>query len=154
MNNQLDTLGDSQPRNEGLEDTVSQLAESAKEKLGEAVEPMTEKVIEVAEHQKDVGAEQIRVFAKAVHGAAGQLESEMPQFARYIHDAGQYLERAASDLGTSNPNELFNKLGKFGRNQPAAVFGGAVLAGFALTRFLKSSAHHPHQGSTAQGGSP
>jgi hypothetical protein len=31
-------------------------------------------------------------------------------------------------------------LNNFARSQPAAFFGGAVLAGFALSRFFKSSA--------------
>jgi hypothetical protein len=31
-------------------------------------------------------------------------------------------------------------LNDFGRKEPLAIFGGAVLAGFAISRFLKSSA--------------
>ena len=144
MDNQTDRLGDAQAIGKDMHEKAAQLTESAKDTLGEAVEPVKEKAIESAEHQKDAGAEQMRVFAKAVHGAAGQLESEMPQFARQVHDAGAYLERAASELSESSMTELWAKLQNATRRQPATVFSGAVLAGFALSRFLKSSASHAH----------
>jgi hypothetical protein len=137
---------------ENLKENASVLAENAKAKLGEAVEPVKEKAIEVAAQQKDAGADQIRIVARAVHGAASELESEMPQFAGYIHDAGQRLEQAASQLRNGNMDEMMDRLGQFARAQPLALFGGSVLAGFALTRFLKSSAQHPRMPNPGQGG--
>jgi hypothetical protein len=139
--NQKDATGDLQPKLESIKEEVSVFAETAKAKLGEVAEPIKEKAAEVAEKQKDAGAEQIKIAAKAVHGAASQLESEMPQIAGYIHEAGQRLERAAEDLRQGNVDELMSKFGDYARNQPAMVFGGAMLAGFALTRFVKSAAH-------------
>jgi hypothetical protein len=126
-------------------------SESAKVKLSEVAEPVKEKAIQVAKEQKDVGADQLGLFARAVHGAASELESEMPQIAKYVHDAGARLEGAASELRDGDVDGLVEKFGQFARNQPGAVFGGAVLAGFALTRFLKASAKTPHpaQGGTA-----
>ena len=147
--NQKDQLSGSQTV-ESVKQEVSVLAETAKSKLGEVAEPMKEKAAEVAEKQKDAGADQIKIAAKAIHGAASQLETEMPQIAGYIHDAGQRLERAAEDLRQGNVDELMSKFGDYVRNQPAMVFGGAVVAGFALTRFIKSAAHQA-QSSNGQG---
>jgi len=64
----------------------------------------------------------------------------MPQIAGYIHDAGHRLEEMADGLRQGNVDELMGKFGDYARNQPAMVFGGAMLAGFALTRFVKSAA--------------
>jgi hypothetical protein len=64
----------------------------------------------------------------------------MPQAAGFIHDAAAKLEGEAASLRERSVDDLIRSLDNFARNQPAVLFGGAVLAGFALSRFLKSSA--------------
>lgn len=133
-----DSSGMSQPKSDGLD--ISALAESAKAKLGEIGGPVKDKAIEVASQQKDAGADQLQTAGRAVHGAARELEDAMPQIAGYVHDVGQQLEKFASDIRNGSIDELMSKLGALSKDQPALVFGGALLAGLALTRFLKSSA--------------
>jgi hypothetical protein len=132
--------GLSQPKSDGLAIDVSALAESAKAKLGEIGAPVKDKAIEVASQQKDAGAEQLQAAARAVHGAARELESAMPQCAGYIREFGERLDQFASDIRNGSVDDLMGKLGEFARNQPALLFGGALLTGFALSRFVKSSA--------------
>lgn len=129
--------GMSQPKSDGLD--ISALADGAKAKLGEIGGPVKDKAMEVASQQKDAGAEQLQTAARAVHGAASELESSMPQIAGYVHDVGQRLESLASDIRSGSIDELMRKIGEFGKQQPALMFGGAMLAGFALTRFFKST---------------
>lgn len=100
---------------------------------------------EVVDQQKAVGAEQIHGVAGAVHGAARELESQMPRAAGYVHDAAARLEGAASALRERSIEDLVTGFGAVARSQPLAVFGGAVLAGFAISRFLKSSGHDADQ---------
>jgi hypothetical protein len=138
QNNQYGS-GGSQPDNQSTSD-LSALADTAKAKLGEVAEPVREKAIEVAQQQKDAGADQVGHFARAVHGAASALEQEMPQLATYVHDAGQKLEGLADDLRNGSVDDLMDKFGRYAKDQPALIFGGAMVAGFALTRFLKASA--------------
>lgn len=130
--------GMSQPTSDGLD--ISALAESAKAKLGEIGGPVKDKAMEVASQQKDAGAEQLETAGRAIHGAARELEQSMPQIAGYVHDVGQRLENFASDIRNGGVDELLGKLGSLSKDQPVLVFGGALLAGLALTRFLKSSA--------------
>ena len=137
--NQQYGSGGTQPDNQSSSD-LSTLADTAKAKLGEVAEPVKEKAIEVAEQQKDAGADQVGHFAQAMHGAASALEKEMPQLANYVHDAGQKLESLADDLRNGSVDDLMDRFGSYAKDQPALVFGGAMVAGFALTRFLKSSA--------------
>jgi hypothetical protein len=85
--------------------------------------------------------EQIKSAAsRAIHGAADEVEQELPQVAGFVHDAAAKLEGAAASLRERSVDDLVRSLNNFARKQPAAFFGGAVLAGFALSRFLKSSA--------------
>jgi hypothetical protein len=134
--------GLSQPKSDGLAVDISALADSAKAKLGEIGAPVKDTAIEVASQQKDAGAEQLQAAARAVHGAARELESAMPQWAGYVHEFGQRLERFASDIRDGSVDDLMGKLGEFARNQPALLFGGALLTGLALSRFVKSSAQN------------
>ena len=97
----------------------------------------------VPEQQKRAGAEQLGSVARAVHGAAGELERQLPHAARYVHDAADRLDNAATALRERNVDDILRSVTQFARSQPATFFGSAVFAGFALSRFLKSSAAKP-----------
>ena len=49
------------------------------------------------------------------------------------------IEEASSALKERSLDDLMGTFGQFARSQPAAFFATAALAGFALSRFLKSS---------------
>jgi hypothetical protein len=113
--------------------------EKLKAKVGEAVEPVKEKAAQAARAQKEAGASQLRSFAQAVHGAARELESPMPKVADLIHEAGDQIDRVAANIRDKSLEDILNSMRDFARQQPALVFGGAMLAGLVLSRFLKSS---------------
>jgi hypothetical protein len=119
---------------------AASVAEDARTALDAASLTVKERARRVAEQQKKAGADQIGGVARAVHGAAREIEQELPQAAGFVHDAAAKLEGAAASLRERSIDDLVRSLNNFARNQPAAFFGGAVLAGFALSRFLKSSA--------------
>jgi hypothetical protein len=121
---------------------ASSAAEDAKTALDAASITVKERARTVAEQQKKAGADQIGGVARAIHGAAHEIEQEMPHAAGFIHDAAAKLEGAADSLRERSVDDLIRSLNNFARSQPAAFFGGAVLAGFALSRFLKSSSEH------------
>jgi hypothetical protein len=115
-------------------------AEAAKTALDAASVTVKHSARKIAEQQKEAGADQIGGIACAVHGAAREIEDKMPQAANFVHDAATRLEGAAASLRERSVDDVFRSLNNFARSQPVAFFGGAVLAGFALSRFLKSSA--------------
>ncbi len=131
----------SPPRADGSETA----GETARARVAEAVEPVRRDAQEAAERQKSAGADQIGSVARAVHAAASELEPGLPGLARRVHDAAARLEDTSSSLRGQSIEELFAAFNRMGRSQPGAVFGGAVLAGFALCRFLKSSGNAPAQ---------
>jgi len=111
-----------------------------KARIGEVAEPIKDKAEQLAEDQKQASTGHMRTLATAVHGAARELEGEMPKIANSVHDVAQRLERTADDLRNRNVEQLFEDFDRYARKQPAIVFGGALMAGFVLSRFLRSSA--------------
>jgi len=114
-------------------------ADNAKNAFDAASAGVKQRARKIAERQKDAGADQIDGVARAVHGAAHEIERELPQAAGFVEDAAARLEGLAASMRQRSIDELLRGLNNFARAQPAALFGGAVLAGFALSRFLKSS---------------
>jgi hypothetical protein len=93
-----------------------------------------------AEDQKRRGAETMRTFAGAVQHAAAELDQQSPVVARQFRTAAQKVEDLSESLRDRSIRDLVNDASDLARRQPLWFFGGAVVAGFALSRFLKSSA--------------
>jgi hypothetical protein len=111
-----------------------------KTKLGEIAEPLKEKAEHVAEEQKEAGTSHMRTLATAVHGAARELEAGMPGVAKSVHDVAQRIESTANSMRNKSVDELVDSFDRYARQKPGIVFGGAVITGLVLSRFLKSSA--------------
>jgi hypothetical protein len=94
---------------------------------------------ETAEQQKGRGADAMRGFARAVHGAANELDDQSPSMARYIRSAADNVEGLSDTLRSRSVSDLITTASDTARTHPAAFFIGAVAAGFALSRFFKST---------------
>jgi hypothetical protein len=94
----------------------------------------------LAEEQKRAGAEQAEGLARAVHRAADELQGSSPQLAHYVREAADSTGQLAQALRNRSVGDLASGVEEFARRQPVAFFGATVLAGFALARFVKSSA--------------
>jgi hypothetical protein len=88
-----------------------------------------------AERQRPIGANQIDQVTEVVHGAVDELEHQ-------VKAAASRLEEGAGALRDRSLRDLMGTFNDFGRKEPFAVFAGAVLAGFAISRFLKSSSEN------------
>jgi ABC-type transporter Mla subunit MlaD len=122
-----------------IAEDITSLGDKAKSNIADAAETAKAHARRIAHQQKDVGADRLGEVAGAVHGAARTLEAGMPQVANYVHEAAAQLEDVAKTLRHRSVDDLIGEIGSFARAQPAIFFGGAMLAGFALTRFLKST---------------
>jgi methyl-accepting chemotaxis protein len=111
----------------------------ASAKIGEIAEPLKEKAEQIAETQKQAGTSHVHTLATAVHGAARELEQGMPRLANSVHEVARKIEETAGAVRNKKIDELVDDLGRYAREQPGLVFGGAVIAGIVLSRFLKSS---------------
>ncbi len=57
-----------------------------------------------------------------------------------MRSAAESVDRMADDVRSRDLGEVLATLADFGRRQPVAFFGGAVVAGFLVARFFKSDA--------------
>ena len=114
------------------------------ERHGEAApgDNLKEQVRRVAEDGKSTVADRIGGIAQATDSAAGDLAGQVPQAAEALHGMAKRLESAASALRERSIDEWISSADDFARRQPVAFFAGAMLTGFALTRFVKSSGAH------------
>jgi hypothetical protein len=115
-------------------------ASDIKKEGAEVLRAARERAEGFAESQQQAGAEHADSVARSVHGAADKLGETSPQVARYVHEAANAMEGIGRTLRESTPGELLGRVEDIARRQPVAFFGAAVLAGFALVRFAKSSA--------------
>jgi hypothetical protein len=115
------------------------LADTAEVIKNKATEALRDTATDFAEAGKAQGAERIQRLGRAVHGAADQLGREIPQAADYVHSAADSIESAAAQLRDRSIEDLIGTFNRFARQQPVAAFAGAALAGFVLSRFIKSS---------------
>jgi hypothetical protein len=106
---------------------------------GKAAAVAKDKLRVVAEQQKSKAADEISGVASTVEGAAKDLGRQMPHAAEYIEDMSKRLGSAAAALRERSVDDLIRTAGAFARQRPGVFFAGAVLAGLALSRFLKSS---------------
>jgi hypothetical protein len=132
---------------------MSSTGETIKEQAAHVIEPARDKVRHLAEEQKTAGADRLDAVARAVHDAADRLEPELPrQASGYIHEAAGGIERASAAIRERSIDDLLQIATNFARRQPVAFLAGAVLTGFALTRFLKSSASMDRDAGDRSGG--
>jgi hypothetical protein len=140
-----------------MSDQTSSSEEGAKDRastggtLAEAVSEFSSKVggvaraaaTNLAERPKAAGADALEGVGRAVRNAADDIGKESPIVAGYVRDAAVHIDKAAGGLRDHTVGDLLAMVTKFGRNQPVAFFAGAVVAGFALSRFAKVGVSEP-----------
>jgi len=139
-----------QSASSALQDAASEITEVAKAAAGATIRAVSAQSSELAynimcnltataEIEKDRGAAAMRGFAKAIRTAAAELDGQSPEIARHFRGAAGGVEKLSDNLRSRSVGDLFSAATDLARNQPAAFFAGAVVAGFALSRFLKST---------------
>jgi len=124
---------------EQVKKSADQVMTAAKETVQELAEPLKDKALDMAKEQKDAGADHLRMLARAMDSASQAVQGDVPQLANYIKTLSGKLEQVSSDIRDQELDQLGQTASDFAKRNPALVFGGAMLAGIALTRFLKSS---------------
>ena len=120
---------------DALKEHASQLVDAAK---GIASDAGTRLQAKVAERQ-GAGADYVNTLADSMRRAAHEFDAEVPLAGTYIRKAADQVDNAAAAWRSGNLNDLVQGAQSFAKNQPTAFLGLAVLAGFGVVRFLKSS---------------
>lgn len=127
---------DDSARSGATSDAATEQARAAAASIGEQVK---ERARNLAEEEKAARADQLGSVADAMAKASGQLKKTMPSAAQSIDDMAHRLGEFASSLRQRSVDDMLDDAKAFGRRRPGAFFAGAVAAGFALSRFVKSS---------------
>jgi hypothetical protein len=121
-------------------DTVRQeaahFAATAKEKAGGAVE-----------RGKETATATLGQFANAIRKAGDELsQNDQSPAARVVKQAADGLESLSRSISDKRPEEMLDAVRDFGRRNPMAFVAGAVLAGLAVGRFIRSTERAAPQG--------
>lgn len=118
------------------------------EQAGEESRRLAEKAKEQGQsliaEQKKATADEIEGVAEALRRAAHEMHQQErpPMITPYAERAAEGLERFSSTLRERDLNALVRQTEDFARRQPGIFVGGAVVTGFLLARFFRSSALH------------
>lgn len=131
---------------------------SASTDVGDAIEQTRQQASRLMNDARDKGgsmiAEKKQMAADEIAGVANVLRKT----AQNLHQenqitSGHYAERAAAGLDRLSTNlrdrdigSLVRQTESFARRSPGLFFGGAVAAGFFISRFMKSSAQRDDSG--------
>jgi hypothetical protein len=119
-----------------MKEQALNVAESAKELVSQA----GGKLLSSVEDQKTAGADFASGMAGAIRRAASEFDkSDMPQAAQYIRLAADQIDTVSDAFRRRDLQQLVADVQGFARRQPTAFLGAAVLAGFGVVRFLKTS---------------
>jgi hypothetical protein len=125
-----------------IKDKASEFVDTAKDVASQA----TDKLKQAVEGQKSAGADYVGSLAGTIRRAAKEFDEDLPIAGTYIRKAAAQVEGVADSIRTGNFNDLVKGARSFARRQPTAFLGIAVLAGFGVVRFLRSSATAKYSG--------
>lgn len=120
------------------------MAEEARQRGREALEQQKRRGMSMLDQQKGKAADQLKSIASALHQTASECarHEERQTAGKVLEQAASSLEKAAESLRSADLEELMDQATRMVRRQPAMFIGGAIAAGFLISRFLKSSEHH------------
>ena len=122
---------------DAIKDQASEFVDAARDAASQAAEKLKQTV----DGQKNAGAEYVGSLADTMRRAAREFDSDLPIAAVYIRKAASQVEDVSDSIRTGNFQDLVSGAQSFARRQPTAFLGMAVLAGFGVVRFLKTSAN-------------
>lgn len=107
-----------------------------------------------------IAAEQTRRAADALYETSDNLRKrDQESLSQYLRSAANGLSQFSNRLAEGDVDELLQETRATAERNPALLLGGAIAAGFLLTRFVKASADRPEReahagGETSHGVSP
>lgn len=128
--------------------TVGEVKHEAQQAAGEMKQEMQHLTQEAKERgkalfegQRRAAADEIGGMVNALRKTQQELDREQkPSTSELVGRAANALDRVAGTLRNQDFRALFGQVEGYARQHPGIFFGGSVVAGLLLARFLKSSA--------------
>lgn len=144
--------GSSSTPNTGTSHTGSPSADSLKQQGKDTAHDISEAAQHQAENlynrQRDTAAEQTHKFTSVLNKMADEFDNQhQPYFSQQVRKLAHTADRFSDKLRSKDLKSLCQEAQSYSRREPALFFGGAIAAGFLVTRFLRSSGQHSHSSS-------
>jgi vacuolar-type H+-ATPase subunit E/Vma4 len=145
---------------EAAQEQAERLTDRAREKAGElkrqaeeTAHGMRDRARSIADEQKHAAVGRVEGIAHALRTASDDLrEQGQPMIADYSRYAAEGLESMAQSLDQRDLDDFVEGVENFARERPVVFLGGAMVAGFALARFMKSSSARRYRRTAAERG--
>lgn len=136
---------DSSSSQQSAQSKASQAADQAKQQAKSMASQAAEQGKSAINQQKDNVVHKVDTVSDAIRSAADELqEGGQPQAGHYVSMVADQLESFSRQLRNKDANSLIRDAENLARRSPMVFFAGALLAGFAASRFMRSSAQHSH----------
>jgi hypothetical protein len=127
-------------RKDQAKQLIGQAGETLKTEAQSFATAAQDRVKAEAQKGTDAATKTLGDFANAVRRAGDELAgADQSPASRLVQQAADGLESLSRNLAGKDPGDLLNAVRDFGRRNPAAFIGGAVLVGVALGRFVRAS---------------
>ena len=125
---------------ESAKETASQVGGQIKQEAQAQAENIRSQAASMADEHRSEAADTVAAVAAALHAGVSSLESDGQQsMAGYWRSAAASVDQLADRVKDKPAGEVLSEAEDYVREQPGLGFGGAMVAGFMLSRFLKSS---------------
>ena len=129
-------------RLESVKEHLSEAGQSLKAEVRSFAGAAQERAATEAQKGVQTAGRTLGDFANAARRAGDELAgADQNPAARLVGKAADGLEQFSRSLEHKQPGELLDVIRDFGRRNPLAFLGGAVLVGLALGRFARASDH-------------
>jgi len=129
-----------QPRKEQARALIEQAGQTLKTEAQSFAEVAQDRVRAEAQKGAQTAGKTLGDFANAIRKAGDELDqAEQTPASRLVRQAAEGLEGVSRSLAEKDPGELLDTVRDFGRRNPVAFIGGAVLLGVALGRLARAS---------------
>ncbi len=119
---------------------IGQAGQALKSEAQSFADAAAQRAREEAQRRTETATRTLGDFASAIRKAGDELgQTDQSPAARLVRQAADGLEGLATNLAGKQPEDLLNDVRAFGRRNPIAFIGGAVLVGVALGRFIRAS---------------
>lgn len=121
--------------------STNQKADQNSDSNSSIKESVTEAMTDMANENKDKMASQLDGVASAIEGAADEFEenTDIP-VADYVRSAADTVRTSSSRLRDTDSGNLIDSLMRTAQERPYVTAACTLVAGYALARYLRSSA--------------
>ena len=127
-------------RNSSEQGTVGEVLGQAQQVLSQVTDQAREQVATQLEHRKHFVSDGLDSMSGALRQAASRLrEDNQPGAPQLLDGVASGMDSVADYVRDRSIGDMMTDAEQFARRNPAAVIGGAFVAGMLATRFLKLS---------------